>query len=349
MKHYGEGEGLLLLSYNAIFNFVQSNRNYGKTWTFKRRAFRRAIKHGKKTIWLRMFKKETKEAVASFFSSADLRKFCGVEIYDPEKNTGNVKQIGNTFFYRKNAKSPWIWFIKVFAVSDPDALRSADDVAVDTIVFDEYTKTQEKYKRFRGNVANNFLDIFISAKREHEIRCIFLGNKEGFGNPFFAYFGIEPPRFDWEGIRTYKRGSIALQQINNLPAKGSDYDDKLAAALKGTQYGNYLYKSEYRAATGLKPRKTPPMASLYVQLSISSTPLKISFLDGFYYVNRRIDETKPVYCDVLRHFYPKERLLVKKHKQFFAAFIDALARNAVFYDNELTHEAMQQFHKWLGV
>ncbi len=349
MKHYSDGEGLRLLSHNAIFNFVNTNRNYGKTWTFKRRAFRRAMKHGKKTIWLRMFKEETKEAASSFFSSADLRKYCGVDLYDADKNTGNVKQEGRTIYYRKNNKSAWIWFIKIFTLSNPDAVRSADDVAVDTIVFDEYTKTAEKYKRFRGSIPNNFIDILVSAKREHQVRCIFLGNKEGFSNPFFLYFGITPPPTAWEGIRTYRSGSIALQQINNAPAVEGDYNEKMAAALAGTSYGNYIYKSEYKAASGLKPRKTPATASLYVQLSINRQPLKISFQDGFYYINRRIDETKPIYCDALPHVYKVERLLVRRHRSFFWAFVDALARNAVFYDSELTREAMQPFLQWLAV
>lgn len=349
MKHYGDDEGLRLLSHNAIFNFVQTNRNYGKTWTFKKRAFRRAMKHGKKTIWLRMFKEETKEAISSFFSSADLRKFCGIELFNPDTGKGNVKQEGKTFYYRRNEKSPWQWFIKVFTLSNPDAVRSADDVQVDTIVFDEYTKTAEKYKRYRGSIANNFIDILFSAKREHEIRCIFLGNKEGFGNPFFIYFNITPPPSSWEGVRLYKNGSIALQQINNEASEEGDYNAKMRAALEGTAYGNYIYKSQYKAATGLKPRKMPSTASLYVQLCIKGTPLKIAANNGFFYINRRIDETKPIYCDVLPHVYRKERLLVRRQKPFFYAFVEALARNAVYYDDELTHEAVQPFMQWLSV
>ena len=349
MKHYGDNEGLRLLSFNAIFNFVQTNRNYGKTWTFKKRAFRRAMKHGKKTIWLRMFKEETKEAAATFFSSKNLREYCGIELYDAEKKTGNLKQEGRTFYYRKNDKSPWQWFLKIFTLSNPDAVRSADDVDVDTIVFDEYTKTADKYRRFRGNIANSFIDILFSAKREHAIRCIFLGNKEGYGNPFFSYFGITPPPKQWEGVRTYRKGSIALQQINNEAPVEGDYNAKMAAALSGTSYGNYIYGSEYKAASGIKPRKTPPTASLYVQLCIRRNPLKISFLDGFYYVNKRIDESKAVYCDALPHVYRKERLLVKRQRTFFYGLIDALARNAVYYDDELTHEAMQPFLQWLGI
>ena len=349
IKHYSDGEGLRVLSYNAIFNFIQTNRNYGKTWAFKKRAFRRAMKHGKKTIWLRMFKEETKEAVATFFQSSDLRKYCGVELYNPEKNTGNVKQEGRTFYYRKNNKSQWQWFIKVFTLSNPDAVRSADDVAVDTIVFDEYTKTPEKYSRYRGSIVNNFIDILFSAKREHEIKCIFLGNKEGFSNPFFLYFGITPPPTAWEGIRTYREGSIAIQQINNKAATDGDYNGKMAAALKGTSYGNYIYKSEYKNSTGIKPRKTPPNASLWVQLSIKRHPLKISILDGFYYVNRRVDEGKLIYCDVLPHLYKKERLLVRHQRIYFMRFIDALARNAVFFDDEITREAIQPFLQWLSI
>lgn len=350
MKHYGDADGLRVLSYNGVITSVNTNRNYGKTWTFKKRAFRRAMKHGKKTIWLRMFRKELQEAVSSFYSSRDLQKYCGISIYDKEHNpNGNVKQDGYTFYYRKNARSPWRWFIKLYAVSNPDAVRSADDVDVDTIVFDEYTKTPEKYKRYRGNVVNDFLDIWHSAKREHEVRCILLGNKEGYANPFFRYFRITPPPEAYEGIRVYKGGAFVLQQINNKASEASDFDKKTAALLADTPYGNYIYKSQYKAASGLKPRKTPAGASLYVQLYINGSPLKISLFNGFFYANGRIDQSKPIYCDSLPHRYPKERQLVRRQKVYFNDFINGLARNAVYYDSEATREGIAPFLQWLGV
>lgn len=98
IKHYS---AIKLLSYNAIYNFIVTNRNYGKTWAFKRRAWRRAIKHGKKTLWLRTFKKEVKEASIKFYASRDLQKFCGIVPYDKETKKGNFKQVGNTFYYKK--------------------------------------------------------------------------------------------------------------------------------------------------------------------------------------------------------------------------------------------------------
>lgn len=353
-KHYGDKDGLLVLSYNAIITAILSNRNYGKTWTFKRRAFRRALKHGKKTIWLRLFKKEVKEAISTFYTSKDLQKYCGISIYDKDTNkNGNLKQQGNTFYYRRKCKNGkwtrWQWFLKVFALSDADAMRSADDVDVDTIIFDEFTKPQQKYRRYIGNIANDFIDILFSSKREHQVRCILIGNKESINNPIFTYFNIKPMPSSWQGIKQFRQGSFVLQQINNKEETQSDYGQKMNNLLKGTAYGNYIYKDTYKTETGFKPRKMPANAVLYCQLYINGQALKIACYNGFYYVNMRIDNSRRIYCDILQHKYKRELLLVKKQKRFFTAFINALADNRVYYDNPMTYEAIQPFYVWLTI
>lgn len=349
-SHYGDKDGLKVLSYNAIYSVILSNRNYGKTWTFKKRAFRRALKHGKKTIWIRLFKKEAKECIDTFFSSLDLQAYCGISIYDKDNNpTGNVKQRGKTFYYRTGPKRPWHWFLKVYSLSDVGALRSADDVAVDTIVFDEFTKPPMDYRRFRGNIATAFTDIFISTKREHKVNCILIGNKESVANPIFNYFGVKPLPASFEGIRKFRKGSIVVQQINNKESTKGDYGEKLMNLLKGTAYGNYLYNGEYKGATGLKPRKTPANALIYCQVIINGQPLKISIHNGYFYVNGRIENTKPIYCDVIAHKYKLERQLVKRHKTFFNGLVNAIADNRVYFDGEASHEVFTAFMSWLGI
>ena len=352
--HYGDQDGLRVLSFNAIITAILSNRNYGKTWTFKRRAFRRALKHGKKTIWLRMFKKEVKEALDTFYKSKDLQKYCGLTIYDKDTNKdGNLKQIGNTFYCRKKNKNgkwgKWFWFLKVFALTDADAVRSADDVDVDTLIFDEFTKTPNKYKRYRGNMVNDFIDILFSSKREHIVRCVIIGNKESYNNPFFTYFGIKPLPTTFEGIRTFRHGAFVVQQINNKEETESEYGKKMQWLLEGTAYGNYIYKDAYKQETGFTPRKTPATASIYCQLIFNGQAFKISVNNGFFYVNNKIDKTKRIYCDVLPHKHAHELLLVKKQKRFFVAFINALADNRVYYDNAIVYEGMAPFFQWLTI
>ena len=352
-KHYSDLDGLKALSYNGIITEIISNRNYGKTWTFKKRAFKRAIKHGKKTIWLRMFKKEVKEALNTFYKSKDLCNFCGVSLYDKDTNKdGNLKQIGNTFYYRKRIKnkwSSWQWFLKVFSLSDNDAVRSADDVDTDTIIFDEATKTADKLKRYRGNIVNDFIDILFSTKREHKVRCFIIGNKESVNNPFNVYFGIKPLPSTFEGIRTYRNGAFVIQQINNVDEAQNEYDAKLKALLHGTQYGNYIYRSEYKNNNGLKTRRTPKEASIYTQLYFNNCAFKISVLNGFFYVNDKIDNSRRVFCDVMTNKYNKELRLVKRQKNLFIALINAIADNRVYYETVAVMESIQAFYMWLGV
>ena len=352
-KHYGDNDGLRALSYNGIITTILSNRNYGKTWTFKKRAFKRALKHDKKTLWLRLFKKEVKEAVSTFYASKDLQAYCGISIYDKDTNNeGNLKQQGNTFYYRRKHKGKWTrwqWFLKVYALSDAGAVRSADDVDVDTIIFDEFTKPTQQYRRYIGNIANDFIDILFSSKREHVVRCVLIGNKESVNNPIFTYFNIKPLPTTYEGIKTFRQGSFVLQQINNKEETITEYGQKMNALLNGTQYGNYIYNDEYKTATGFKQRKTPPQSNIYCQLITNSQALKISVNNGLFYINMKIDTSRRIYCDVLPHKYKNELLLVRKHKRYFDGFVTALADNRVYYDNAITYEAIQPFMQWLTI
>ncbi len=349
-KYYSDKDGLRLLSYNAVFSAVISNRNYGKTWTFKKRAFKRALKHNKKTIWIRLFKDERKEAVQKFFTSADLQKYCGISLYDKDANpNGNVKQNGRCFYYRRSPSHKWQWFLKVYNLKEAGALRSVDDVDVDTIIFDEFTKPSEMYSLYHGNIATDFIDIFFSTKREHIVKCFFIGNKESFSNPIFNYFGIKPLPANYEGIASYRHGSFVVQQINNVKEASTSYDKQVSNLLEGTAYGDYIYKSKYKGASAIKQRKTPATASLYVQVDINSNPIKISVENGYFYINQRIDESKPVYADNQSAKHRHLRILVRRHKRYFAGFIEALADNRVYYDNEATKEATAYFLQWLGV
>lgn len=343
-SHY---DGIPVLSYNAIFTEIITNRNYGKTWTFKRRAWRRALKHGKKTIWIRTFKKEVKEAVRSFYASSDLQKFCDITIYDAKTKKGNLKRDGNTFYYKRG--NTWEWFLKVCALSDRDALRSADDVKVDTIVYDEFTTTAQRLRHYRGNLVDDFIDVFFSAKREHEVRCFLLGNKENVLNPFNAYFGVKPLPSTFEGIRSYRSGSLVIQQINNKPVDNSDYDRKVRALLHNTPYGRYIYEDAYKGAQSVKTGRPPKTASSYIQLDIGGNQLRIWTDTHAFYIAPKIDTSQRVFTLSTLNKYPRENLLIKRQKPYFIALVNALADNRVYYNSQATYEAVQPFYKWLSI
>lgn len=342
--HYN---ALRVLSYNGVITEIITNRNYGKTWAFKRRAWRRALKHGKKTIWVRTFKKEVKEASPTFYSSADLQKYCGIVPYNPDTKTGNFKQVGNTFYYRKGKS--WSWFLKICALSDTNALRSADDVNTDTIVYDEFTTTAERLKRYKGNIVNDFIDLFFSGKREHIVRCFLLGNKENVLNPFLTYFGVKPLPSTFEGIKTYRNGALVVEQINNKPNEKTEYDRKVRALLEGTSYGRYIYEDAYKGAQRVRRSRPPKNATSYIQLDVEGYALRIWTDGSAFYVTPKIDASKRVFALSVCNKYPHENLLIRRQKQYFIALVNALADNRVYYDSQVTYEAIQPFYKWLSL
>lgn len=343
-KHY---DGFDVTTRGAVFNFINSNRNYGKTWCFKKRAFKRALKHGKKTIWVRRFKKEAREAAAKFFTSKDLQKFCGIEMYDAVTKTGNCKQAGNVFYVYRNGK--WEWFLQVVAMHDAGNMRGVDDVNLDTIIYDEYRTTPERYAMYRGNEVTDFIDIFFSVKREHEVRCFFLGNKESASDPFAHYFGLPELPDSFEGIRMYRHGSICVQQINNGQNVASDeYGEKVKNLLAGTAYGSYVYDSTTKNKASVRLKKCPKDSDLYVQLKIKGVYLSININCGMFYVKNLCDLSRPIYTDE-HTAAPRHFLLTKRLKRFFTALENALIDSRVFYETQKTYESILPFYKWLGI
>lgn len=346
-RHYSDKDGFAVTSRAAVFSFINTNRNFGKTWLFKKRAFKRALKRGRKTIWVRRFKKEAKEAAAKFFTSADLRKFCGIEWYDADTKQGNCKQVGNTFYVKRRGR--WEWFLQIVALTDSANMRGVDDIKVDTIIFDEYRTTSERYARYRGNEVSDFIDIFFSAKREHEIRCFFLGNKESTTDPYFSYFGIPTFPDTFEGIRMFRSGSICVQFINNVQNTQSDeYAHKVENLLRGTSYGAYIYESATKTKKPVRVKNPPIDAGYYVQLFIHGQYVRILLYEGCFYVAAGADKSKPIYCDTQTNA-PRHFLLTKRLKRYFIALENALTDGRVYYANNAVYESVVPFFKWLGI
>lgn len=338
--------GAKLLTYDPIILQIISNRTYGKTWTFKKRAFIRGLKKGKKTLWLRTFKDDAREAADKMYDSIDLQKFCGIEPYDKETKQGNFKRVGSTFYVKRGKK--WDWFLMVKPLSKVNSLRGVDDRMLDTIVYDECLTTPQRLSHYRGNIVDDLLDIFYSAKREHKMRIILLGNKEIANNPFLTYFGIPQIDTKFEGIKRFRNGTFLYVQVNNKQRKFNSYDDKLESLFVGTNYGRYLY-GDVKNATGIKFKKAPADCNLYIQMNWNGVEFQIVEHCSEFYFKPKIEKSRPVYCNNANHDYKNALTLVKRQKKYFIALVNAIADNRVHYANAAIYEACQDFFKWLGV
>lgn len=335
----------------AIWYFINTVRNIGKTWSLKKYCWLRAVKSGKKCIIVRRFTKEAKECAETFYASADIIKFCnGMKPYDPETGRGNMKQRGRTFYHKYKGK--WRWFVKIMSLSEFKNKRSADDVDCDTIFFDEYTTTARQYRQYFGNEVEDFIDLTISICRQHPIRVIFCGNNECIFNPYFEYLKIIPPPTNFEGIRFYKQKTVAFYQRTTpcKDTKESKYLNKVSKLLKNTRYGAYLDNGAYKQGTGLKWATAPKLARLYVNLKWKDKPIRILTYNEVYYIDNKIDLSEYVLVDYITPDIPHPIQLYKsRDRKAFLPLIQAISNNNVKYANESVYNAIQPFYKWLGI
>lgn len=334
---------------DPIFYFIDTVRDIGKTWALKRLIWRRAFKYGKKAIYVRRFEKEANKASKTFYQSRDIIQFCtGMEPYDPTTKKGNMKQEGSTFYIKRNGK--WTWFLQIASLGQKAAFRSADDVDCDRIYYDEYTTTPERYKLYRGNECEDFIDLVVSISRQHPIKAVFTGNKESHSNPYYEYFGIPPLPSSFEGIRTYKNKSIAVYQRNSPLNIGVNerFSGQLKKALKDTQYGNYLYYGAYKRDTNKKFYSMPVNAQGFFQCEIKGYKLRFKAFQGYIYVDTKPDTSLAMFTDNL-NCRPFDFIFNKKeHKPLLRDLEINLVNNRIRYNSGQAYEGAQALYKFLN-
>lgn len=324
-KQTGYYSNLPIRSYNAIWNFINTIRSKGKTWSFCLLALRQAQKHGKKTLFIRRFKAEAKEARGKLFNEK-FRKTYGL-------TEENFKWLGYTAYVKVNKK--WTECAQLVYLSQANSIRGARDSNTYFIVFDEYTTTPERYKRYHGNEVEDLIDIVVSKKGEHEIKVFFLGNKESAINPYFAYFGIPNEKEKYEGIHSYNYGTVAVEYSNTEPEEISadKFNQRFLASLKNTRYGNYLKGATKRA---ISCEKLPQAAKLAYQFDFIGG-VSVYQYDGRLYVKQGVNKDIFIFVNTPKK-YRRQRVLQPRDSGLLTPLIEAYKMGYLAYTSDIAGE-----------
>lgn len=340
---YIENDIKKLLTYHCEFYFINSVRNTGKTSAFIKRAIYRFLKYGRTTIWLRRFKNEYKTCKNKFFKKwivDTMRK----QYKNLFKSVLDFRVIGNKGQVLKASKNgnKWHNFIEFMYLSQSQEYKSGDDDTTDTIIFDEYTTSQHRYKRYRGNEVNDLLDLYISAKREKPyFKVFFIGNKETINNPYLSYWNIKPFKTDFTGFKTYNDNTILVYQLATQLKKEQEQqkqDDKLKKLFNGTPYLNYYFKGNAKTINNIAfKRYKMRQQDLFVMCDIDGKFSIYKFKDGIY-ISSIFDKTKQVIVNEHKN-YKKEYLIKSNDKPFLKNIIGYYKINKVWYENEIVYES----------
>lgn len=190
------------LSFNKSKIFILTNRNIGKTYGAKIWRILAGVKHGKQTLWLRVFSNEIKAVREDFINEPMIRSL-GLDPAD-------FKMYGKWLMYKKRRI---IRFEKLSSATDMKGLDKPD---LDTIIFDEFTIPPSKMSLYRGNMGKDLSSIYKSARRNKKhFHMVCFGNKETVDSPIFHQFTLTPLQEDFEGIAV--KGDSLIEQINTIP------------------------------------------------------------------------------------------------------------------------------------
>ena len=338
---------LQILTFNAIFMFIDSVRNTGKTTKAKMLALMRFLKKSKKMLWVRTFEEDTKDIKKNFYNHKIIKLVKSMG-YDCELS--QISQNGNYIYFRKDKKNI-DWFIKIVSLNQAQSLKGNEIEEIDLIVYDEYRTKANRLNNYRGNQAKDFIDIVYSIARSHKVRCLLLGNKETFNNPFYDYLKITPPQDDFDGVKTYKNGSILICQITKQPQiiEQNDTNKKLKDALKDTQIYEYLYKGKTEGIDLTQIKKTPQNAIYMYGFLIDNSQISCYYtMDGTIYFKNKFDSNQFIYTDKFTNKYKfSERIIKDKSK--FKLIHKAFKQNKIYFENVSIAERVEKLLKIIGI
>lgn len=317
---------LPLYGRGALINAVEAPRGVGKTYTAKMWGMKRFMKSGKKFIWVRRTDEETRASKGKFFKTKMLRAL-GLTM-------DNVRVKGN-YAYMKRGKK-WVDFCEFCALSNAATQRSVDDEDYDLMFLDEAFATPERVNMYRGDEVRDFIDLYISKKRDHKLTAFLLGNRETYNNPFYDYFKIPPPPIGFTGVRMFNGGTIAVWTVTDFVTDAEH--DKVAKLLTNTDYGAYMFEGAAKTAKTRVYGRVPRGGRHYACFDFGR-PFSVVKSGAMLFVKMGVDASRVVFCGQKQFdTYPRQFLVTARDKWRFSLIELAYKRGKIVFTDPLCAE-----------
>lgn len=280
-----------LFSYNALLNFVITERGLGKTFGSKVAMLKKFIKNGDQFIYIRRYKTELDSALATFWSDIQNNGYF-------DDLTLEVK--------RSKMLTQFLCDGEVcgFAVplSTANILKSTAFPKVKYIVFDEFLIDDTGVYKYLKNEVNLVLDLIETVFRLRDGQVIFLGNALSITNPYFAYWNLDLP-YNSE-FRTFKDGLILVNYAKNEEYRNIKKASRFGALIDSTSYGRYAIDNEMLKDNKHFIEKRPPETKFYGLLIINGQYIGIWLSkQGYIYMSDKYEPntTHKFACDYDDH------------------------------------------------
>ena len=330
-SHYYNGAKAL--SYNCPITMVCSERTFGKTYYYKRRAIQNFIEKGYTWLYLRRYDSQVKEQLRkkqSFFGDIVLNdEFPGYEF----------RVNGRVFECKRPGEKTFETMGAFVALNAFESQKGVVDARLHTIVFDEFIKSSRR-TRYMPDELSAFASLWESYDRkEDRVRWVMLANLTDMLNPYFLEWGITPYRGMPEYTR-WKNKTVLLHMARSDAAfQERSKASNIVQVFGGSKYDNVNRLSILDTADQSFIAPKTPEAKYQVTLAFQGDCLAV-WLDmgrGEYYVARKRPKTEKVLALTREDMRPNMVMIGRA-----SPWLDTLARmyryGFCLFDNANTRE-----------
>ena len=307
-----------LLTMNALFNFIISNRGGGKTYDFKKRGIKRFLKRGSQFIYLRRYKTEL-NTIDKFFNDI---------IANNEFPNHELKVKGKTFYCDGKVCG--------YAVTLSTALtmKSTAFPLVDLIGFDEFIIDKGAI-HYLPNEVTAFLEMYETIARSRDnVRVIFMGNAISIVNPYFLYWNIQPNT----NKRFNKYGHIAVEIFKDETFIQEKKKTKFGQIIDGTPYGDYAMENEFINDNNdfIEKRSKNSKFQCCIFFNNRYIGFWYDFSEGKIYASERYDpDTSFMFSITTKDFKPNMLLINNAKKSYYLSnIINAFQKGYLYFENQ---------------
>lgn len=322
-------------SYNCCFNFILTNRGFGKSYGSKKMAIRNFIKKGEQFIYCRRYKTELSE-FNKFFD--DIRQEFPDHKFEIKGKAAYIDDEVCGF---------------AIPLSMSQKYKSTPYPNVTLIIFDEFIiDTSTGIMRYINNEVEMFLDLFETVARKRDnVKAYLLANFITEVNPYFIFFNVTPNKN--ERFTLARNGELIIDVTKNEDFIKEKKNTRFGRLIEGTKYSDYALNNEALRDSMVFIERLP-LKHMYSLCTLSDGKREVTLYQstktGMFYCCSKIDKNVTKFV-LNMDSHDNTAILHSKVNDYplFKQFIKGFQLGLVRFDKQTTKIFMYECLKKLGV
>lgn len=226
-------------SYNGTYNFLVGQRGVGKTYGWKKKVIRAAIRKGEEFMYVRRYKEELKVSKETFFADLVAKN----EFPDWDFRTYGATAQMAPVSTRDDKKRKWRVIGHFIALSTAQAIKSVSYPLVTNIGYDEFI-IEKGATHYIANEVHAFNNLYSTVDRNQDkTKVFFMANSVSIMNPYFLEYNIKPD--ESREFTVMHDGFIVVHFVEAAEFTDQVYATRFGKFIQGTAFGDFAAGNEF--------------------------------------------------------------------------------------------------------